>query len=195
MATVRQIVFGVLPDGTAHATYSWPYVEDGNLDSHFFSCAFVPEAKGTRYAGNQDSLFLGTMNAGKTIKTFCRALGQDDSTPVTAEFITNRLDPTLLENQESDAKRFLKATFPYVNPMAKGMSLYYATEAEAPHKNSTTWSSVYWKTPQTRVGFPYGLGRWLHLKGVDATNTVDEPIFSAFGLDYYRLYNRDGEDQ
>lgn len=194
MGTVRQIVFGILPDGQSHATYSWPMIEDGNLDGKLIMCAHCPTEKSNVFRSSQDQIFLGTKEVDYCIRTFANEYGYDGYDPISAEFITNRIDPSMLvEDGVADAKRFLRITFFDTNPFELGVDLTYSRDIEDPLVDAVVWEDVYWATGKSRATIPHGLARWVHFKGVDNSVKVNKPSFGAFLLSFYRLYNRDKE--
>lgn len=194
MGSVRQIVFGVLPDGKSHATYSWPWIVDGNDDGILITCACAPLERTTVYRMVQDQIVLGTTEIGYTIRTFAKEYGYDAGELIQREFITNRIDPSLLERDGfSDAKRFLKIGFLDTDPYDSGMVLYYCKDCPDPIKDSPDWEAIYHSDGKSRNTFPHGLARWINIRGVDTGLNYNIPVFGSFIISYYRLYNRDKE--
>lgn len=172
------------------STFSFPYVVDGNGDGHIFSCAHVPLTKGTTINNLQEGVIIGTNGRNLTAFCFREDKTSDDSSPIRATAITNRVDPTLAEAGISDTKRFTSLTFPSVDPIEKGIELFYATDVLEPHKDSVAWQPFVYTTGEGRVFFVDARGRWAHLRIEDSTTIVGEEVFSSYSLTYYNLFIR-----
>lgn len=195
MSVTRQIVFGIAPfDGVA-GTYSWPQVGDFNSDEHLFTCAYVPEAESGNYTGLQESLFLGTQILGKTIQTFLNDEVMDDSSGnVSAEAITARIDPTVAMGGAPDAKNFIYIDFAQLDCVAKGLTFDYVTDKEDVVLTGQAWTDMYSEAGMTRVFFPDGIARWVHIRIVDDTEECNRDVFGSFLVNYYSLEERDGQE-
>lgn len=205
MSLSRQIVFGISPDtikvygqSDRHIgeTLNWPMVEDGNSVRQLISCAFIPNGKSSSYPATQNCMFLGTVGADLTLKTFDPDTPNDDSTPVHAEAILGRLDPSLKDGQvgETVSKRFDRIEFANVNPIAKGVKVEVCFNVVNPTKDVVSWDEVVATDDSYKASIRNGLGRWMHMRLTDDRSVARDTVLDAFKLYYYDLSGyEDGE--
>lgn len=205
MSISRQIVFGISPDtikvyGATDRhigeTLSWPEIQDGNSVRKLITCAFIPNAKSATYPAVQNCMFLGTVGANLILRTFDPTTPNDDSTPVHAEAILNRLDPALNDRQtgETTSKRFDRVEFSNVNPIAKGVKVEVCFDVVNPTKDVVVWDEVVSTDDSPKASIRNGLGRWMHMRLTDDRSVARDTVLDAFKLYYYDLSGyEDGE--
>lgn len=189
---VRQLCFSTSLDGRFVNTYSWSAVADQNMDGKFITCAYFPRSRGSLASLSQDSLFLGTSGVDKIIRTFIKTQGTDAGSNVTGEAIFNRLDPSLISFGISDEKRFLKLIYPFINPFDEGATVYFVKDQLQPHIDSVTWTQITTASSgNRRADIPSGLARWIHIRILDESTQVEEPVLGGFIIRYYSLNQRE----
>ena len=190
MSLTRQVILAISPIDQTANTLSWEqFIEDGNSEAKSFSCAYSPPTKGTLVNSLQETVFLGTQNCNFTIQTLINGYSLDGELPYKAEAITNRVDPSFIQSQDPDTKRFVKIEFPSIVPEDRDVSVHYARDEEYPHQDSVSWEDFI--GDGNRKAFPRGLARWLHLRVLDEAQSSGQEVFSSFKLHYYSLGSRD----
>lgn len=195
MAITRQIVLMIDPSKGLTSTFSWPaYAADANSEQKAITCAYAPKTKGDQINPQQETVFMGTKNAGVTFQAFRDDLTKDGSTDFTAEAITQRIDPTLMETGGGSAKRFTHIELPSINSFEEGLTIEFAKEAVDPVNDSPTWNSVVRRTGQSKATIPNGLARWIHLRIRDVASLKLTPTFNAFTIYYYDTGSLQAQD-
>lgn len=184
----RQFIFAIDPEEGLCNTYSWEVIPDGNSDRYGITCAYVPPMKGTGINLMQEEMFMGTINAGLLIRTFMPNLAQDDGENIKAMAILGNCDPEASGSEDSGDKRFVKVSFPFVNPLALGLEITFAKDTIDPHINATTWNTLDWVSGSDVAGVPSGLAKWLNFKIVDEIAQSLKPVFSSFTVSYYPMF-------
>lgn len=182
------------PDKGLTNTFSWSYAIDGNSTQDAITCAFAPKTKGNQINPQQETVFMGTKNAGYTFQTFRDDLTQDGASDFTAEAITTRLDPSLAESGLGTSKRFTHIELPSINSWEEGLIIEFTKDVVDPTSNPATWDSVVRSSGQSKATIPNGLARWLHLLIKDEGSMKLTPTFNAFTLYYYDLGSTQDED-
>ena len=192
MAIVRQIIFAIDPETDESTTLSYSAVPDYNDDGYMFSCAFVPPAKGTAVNLLQETMFLGTQDAGITLQTLRDDLSMDGSSSIVATAITSAIDPETVAVERRDlrtrtTKRFRNISFGgNVIPEAVGATICYCKDAD-PSSESVTWETFGGSAADRVRYFKSGIAERIHLKIVDNVARVNQPVLSAFEIEYYNL--------
>lgn len=202
MAVTRQLVIGIDPilgvDNSQNTwpvanTYSWASVPDQNSGAKSISTAFVPRTKGTNIYPWQDTILLGTVGASIMMQAFRNDLALDNGSASTGTLITNRIDPTRIDDEPPDWKRFLGIEFPGANPMALGCTIQFCKDIDDPLNSGVTWTSLTFSSTDIRTFIPSGLARWIHLKFIDTSSQALRAIFDGFILHYIKLGSREDE--
>lgn len=195
MALQRNIVIGLDPIRGLTGTFSWADVADLNESDKGLTSGYVPRTKGSKISLLQDSLFLGTINAGVTLQTFRGDLGRDGVTAFKAKAITNRIDPAIVNRPQTvenpNLNRFWQVEYFDVNPIAHGATVQYTRDAIEPHTNAVVWEDFKGLSDGARFAFNNGLARWVHLKIEDDTEKFNKPVFGGFTLVYDDLGTRE----
>lgn len=194
MAVTRQIVLAIDPESGLTNTYSWGYAADANSDEEAITCAFAPKTKGSSINPQQETVFMGTKNAGVTFQAFRDDLTQDGASDFTAVAITNRLDPSLATEQISRSRRFTHLELPSINSWEEGLTIEFAKDVVNPRTDAVTWLDVIRNSGDSKATIPNGLARWIHLRIIDEGSMKVTPTFNAFTLYYYDLYSRQDAD-
>lgn len=199
---VRQFTFLIDLDGESvdreirplTCTLGWSFAADQNSDGSVLSCGYLPLGSSTLITPIQESLLIGTVNAGVTIRTLRHDLIKDDGVAIRSEAITTRLDPNLPQGQVTGQKRFTHVGFPSTNPLEKGIDVQVAFDQENPHTDSTTWEDLVAGSGSSKATVKTGLGHWMHLRLLDQTGMNRGTVFNSFTLYYYDLFNQNRED-
>lgn len=190
MSLTRQFCFSIDPLTGLSNTYSWHYAQDGNSDGYAIMCAYVPQTKGNKISLFQETLFLGC-SGGKTLQTLREDLTRDGDDEFTAEAITGRIAPTMLEAGVTHAANYHHIEMPSINSFEKGLTIEVAKDAIDPVREAVTWEALYRTAGHSIAYISNGLARWLHLRIRDAGSGQRGPIFNSFILHYYDLFTRD----
>lgn len=186
--TQRNLIFGMDPVHGLTGTFSWQDVLDLNSDEKGITIGYVPRTKGKNISILQETLFLGTINAGLVMQTFRGDLTRDGSNAFTAKAITNRIDPDLINRPQSVENPALKVfwdiEFMEVNPVTHGATIQYTRDSKRPHVDAVSWEDFVSVSGAARFAFNNNKARWTHIKIEDATVLANKPVFGGFLMRY-----------
>lgn len=179
------------------STLSYATVPDANATGKSFTCAYCPPSRGSGVSVAQETMFVGTNAAGgKTLQTFKNNLALDGSAAITAEFISQRLDPENRgdsnQGRDSVSKRYDFVAMDGANLTDDGGQLYWLKDIDPATSPVVSWTEFTYTAGDRGFYFESGLGKFVHLRGVYDGMTAGQRLLSGFSL-RYRLVGKSEE--
>lgn len=192
MAIVRQVIFAIDPEDDGSSTLSYATCPDFNASGYMFTCAYAPPSKGSAVNLLQETMFLGTQDAGKTLQILRDDIAYDGSSTFTATAVTAAIDPPSKDGARMESrKRFRSVDFGAVVPEALGASVYYCKDEDPSTSGMVSWESFGGDAADNIRFFKTGLANRVHLKIVDNLARVNQLVLSAFDVSAYAIGSRE----
>lgn len=170
-------------------TLSYAAVPDANETGKSFTCAYYPPTRGSGVSIGQETMFLGTNSAvGKNFQTFKNNLALDGSSPIEAEFISQRLDPEnrgdSQQGRDSVQKRYDVLAMDGANLTDDSGQLFWLKDIDPITSPSVQWTEFSYASGDKGFYFESGLAKFVHIRGTYSGTTVGQRLLSGFSLRY-----------
>lgn len=182
------------PERKSWHEYTFPTIADNNVAGAYPTFLFHPQPSNDTLDPQQDKTYLGYWDGseGKVRSCFRRDKNQDDSTNITSEWITCRLQPG---DQSGGYKLFEKIGFTnsYSDPTSdSNTTLKYLIDFDDPQIRSYSGSLITITGSRDLKNLTTTLGRHIHLYGIDTSQSQSKILLSEFFLHYREKSIRGG---
>jgi len=190
-ATTRVFFAGWSPETNQWTNYEFEQVQDLNSDNAYATFLFTPLPSSDTLDPQQDKTYCGIFDGteGLVVSQHRRDMAQDDTTDVTAEYITERI---VVGTDNNGVRRIhsLGFTTDYSDPSEFG-TIDYLKDFEDPHLRdfsaelkSFTGSGDLKRLTEQKM-------RFMHLHGIFTGVSTDQPILTDFNIHFRERFSRE----
>jgi hypothetical protein len=189
--TTRVFFAGWSPETDQWTVYEYEQVQDLNSDNAYAVFLFTPLPSSDTLDPQQDKTYCGIFDGteGIVVSQHRRDMIQDDTTDVTAEFLTERL---IVGADDNGVKRIhsLGFTTSYSDPSEIG-TIDYVKDLEDPHIRGFTSDLKTFSGSGDLKRLTEQKMRFMHLHGLFTGVALDQPILTDFALHFRERFSRE----
>lgn len=196
----RVKIWGWNPSTKHWTEYEFAQIQDFNTGRYSLNYLVTPYPSSNTLEPQQEATFFGVDKgsaAGAIVKGWDTQAGKDDSTNITASYITGRVQPDARVNNipvnPGGVKfyRFLSFESSYSDPTFNGATLQYIMDFDDPHLRDHAAALYDFGGSGDKKIFTKGRGRFFYLKCSDATAFSGNILLQSFVVHWVEKEDRE----